>query len=182
MWLGLGRESSRRSSYPGTHRAAEAEIRANSPSCSDCSRIKLPQFLTRCLRNMSKTVRIGIDSRWVGWVGLVNGHCAASWVSILGKQSVGVQVAETTGDVNSGGFLKPVFGVGFGMQVLNANIWILFLSCQDPEEDRAVGAKDDKQVVFADLAAVVRKFSRGGGNITGLVHCGQLTSALRVTN
>ena len=28
-----------------------------------------------------------------------------------------------------------------------------FLSCQDPEEDRAVGAKDDKQVVFADLAA-----------------------------
>ena len=33
-----------------------------------------------------------------------------------------VQVAETTGDVNSGGFLKPVFGVGFGMQVLNANI------------------------------------------------------------
>ena len=66
VWLGLGRESSRRSSYPGTHRAAEAEIRANSPSCSDCSRIKLPQFLTQCLRNMSKTVRIGVDSRWVG--------------------------------------------------------------------------------------------------------------------
>ena len=45
-----------------------------------------------------------------------------------------------------------------------------------------MGAKDDKQVVFADLAAVVRKFSRGGGNITGLVHCGQLTSVLQVTN
>ena len=117
-----------------------------------------------------------------GWVGLANGHCAASWVSILGKQSVGVQVAETTGDVNSGVFLKPVFGVGFGIQVQNANIWILFLSCQDPEEDRAVGAKDDKQVVFADLAAVVRKLSREGENITGLVHCGQLTIALRVTN
>ena len=87
---------------------------------------------------------------------------------------------DLTKDVNSGGFLKPVFGVGFGMQVLNANIWILFLSCQDPEEDRAVGAKDDKQVVFADLAAVVRKLSREGENITGLVHCGQLTSALRV--
>ena len=29
--------------------------------------------------------------------------------------------------------------------------------CQDPEEDRAVGAKDDKQVVFADLAAVREK-------------------------
>ena len=28
-----------------------------------------------------------------------------------------------------------------------------FLSCQNPEEDRAVGVKDDKQVVFADLAA-----------------------------
>ena len=66
MWLGLGRDSSRRSSYPETHRAAEAEIRANSPSCPDCSRIKLPQFLTQCLRNMSKTVRIGVDSRWVG--------------------------------------------------------------------------------------------------------------------
>ena len=69
VWLGLGRDSSRRSSYPETHRAAEAEIRANSPSCPDCSRIKLPQFLTQCLRNMSKTVRIGADSRWVGgWV------------------------------------------------------------------------------------------------------------------
>ena len=75
---------------------------------------------------------------------------------------MGVQVAETTGDVNSGGFLKPVFGVGFGMQVLNANIWILFLSCQDPEEDRAVGAKDDKQVVFADLAADREKVEQRG--------------------
>ena len=41
-----------------------------------------------------------------------------------------------------------------------------------------MGAKDDKQVVFADLAAVVRKLSREGENITGLVHCGQLISAL----
>ena len=38
------------------------------------------------------------------------------------KRSVGAQVAETTGDVNSGGFWKPVFGVGFGMQVRKANI------------------------------------------------------------
>ena len=32
-----------------------------------------------------------------------------------------------------------------------------FLSCQDPGEDRVVGAKDDKQVVFADLAAAREK-------------------------
>ena len=32
------------------------------------------------------------------------------------------QVTETTGDVNLGGFWKPVFGVGFGMQVRKANI------------------------------------------------------------
>ena len=38
------------------------------------------------------------------------------------KRSVGVQVAETTGDVNSGGFSKPVYGVRFGIQVQNANI------------------------------------------------------------
>ena len=32
-----------------------------------------------------------------------------------------------------------------------------FLSCQDPEEDRAVGAKDDKQVVFADREKVEQR-------------------------
>ena len=37
-----------------------------------------------------------------------------------------------------------------------------FLSCQDPEEDRAVGAKDDKQVVFADLAAAREKVEQKG--------------------
>ena len=37
-----------------------------------------------------------------------------------------------------------------------------FLSCQDPEEDRAVGAKDDKQVVFADLAADREKVEQKG--------------------
>ena len=36
----------------------------------------------------------------------------------------------------------------------NANI---FLSCQDPEDDQAVGAKDDKQVVFADREKVEQK-------------------------
>ena len=37
-----------------------------------------------------------------------------------------------------------------------------FLSCQDPGEDRAVGAKDDKQVVFADLAADREKVEQRG--------------------
>ena len=73
---------------------------------------------------------------------------------------MGVQVAETTGDVNSGGFWKLVFGVGFGMQTFEP--YSEFLSCQDPEEDRAVGAKDDKQVVFADLAADREKVEQRG--------------------
>ena len=30
---------------------------------------------------------------------------------------MGAQVTEVTGNVNSGGFLKPVYGVGFGIQV-----------------------------------------------------------------
>ena len=37
-----------------------------------------------------------------------------------------------------------------------------FLSCQDPGEDRVVGAKDDKQVVFADLAAAREKVEQRG--------------------
>ena len=32
-----------------------------------------------------------------------------------------------------------------------------FLSCQDPGEDRVVGAKDDKQVVFADREKVEQR-------------------------
>ena len=49
-----------------------------------------------------------------------------------------------------------------------------FLSCQDPEEDRAVGAKDDKQVVFADREKVEQRRREHG-----LEHW---TSALWVTN
>ena len=76
--------------------------------------------------------------------------------------------------------MESVLEFKFKMQTFESYFYPA--KCQDPEEDRAVGAKDDKQVVFADLAAVVRKLSREGENITGLVHCGQLTSALRVTN
>ena len=53
----------------------------------------------------------------------------------------------------------------------NANI---FLSCQDPEDDQAVGAKDDKQVVFADREKVEQRRREHG-----LEHW---TSALWVTN
>ena len=70
---------------------------------------------------MSKTVRIGVGSRWVGE------SCERAARGQLSfypgeKRSVGAQVAETTGDVNSCGFWKLVFEVGFGKQVRRANI------------------------------------------------------------
>ena len=168
--LGLGRDSSRRSSYPETHWAAEAEIKANSPSCPDCSRIILPQFLTQCLRNMSKTVRIGVGSRWVGE------SCERA---LRGQLSFypgeAVSGCASGGDdwwCEFGWFLETSMWSRIWNASSNANIWILFLSCQDPEEDRAVGAKDASRWCLPILLPIVRKLSRKGENITGLVHCG----------
>ena len=66
-------------------------------------------------------MRIGVDSRWVGE------SCERAVRGQLSfypgeKRSVGAQVAEMTGDVNSGGFWKLVFAVEFGKQVRRANI------------------------------------------------------------
>ena len=48
VWLGLGRDSSRRSSYPETHRAAEAEInpRARSDGNTTISPLRMIRFCT----------------------------------------------------------------------------------------------------------------------------------------
>ena len=75
---------------------------------------------------------------------------------------MGAQVAETTGDVNLGGFwyLESELESKFEGQTFESNSE--FLSCQDPGDDRVVGAKDDKQVVFADLAADREKVEQKG--------------------